>query len=349
MAAPLFPSFPYNRKPPPMDNLTHTAVGLFLCRAGLNRWTPRAAPILLLASNVPDIDIITASRGSLNYLHYHRHLTHSLLALPVMAILPVLLVRWAGRKPVHWAGAFAAALVAVASHLLLDWTNSYGIRPFLPFSDRWFQLDLNNVIDLWIWAVFLLALIGPFIGRLVSSEISSGTIRPQAHGRGFAIFALLFVLLYDFGRNVLNDRAVATLGARVYQGVPPARVAAFPDAANPLRWRGLVETADFYALADLDFTAGFDPSRATIFHKPDPEPAMEAARHTATFQEFLRFSQYPFWRVQPAPDLENGRLVEVSDLRFGTPQAPGFIASALVDSNLQVIQTSFHWGTVRPR
>src|SRR5262252_6337057 len=37
-----------------MDNLTHTAIGLFLSRAGLNRLTPRATAILLLASNAPD-------------------------------------------------------------------------------------------------------------------------------------------------------------------------------------------------------------------------------------------------------------------------------------------------------
>lgn len=332
-----------------MDNLTHTAVGLFLSRAGLNRWTPRATVILLLATNAPDIDIVAASRGSLNYLHYHRHLTHSLLAMPVMAILPVLLVRWAGRKPVRWAGAFAAAFLAVASHLLLDWTNSYGIRPWLPFSARWVQLDLNNVVDLWIWAVFLLAVIGPFIGRLITSEISSGTVQPPNHGRGFAIFALIFVLLYDCGRSVLNARAVAALGSRIYQGVPPSRVAAIPSAANPLRWRGLVETADFYAVADLDLATGFDFSRAAILHKPNPSPALEAARRCSTFQEFLRFSQYPLWRVLPAPDLENGRLVEAFDLRFGTPQTPAFVASAVVDANLRVVRTSFHWGSVRPR
>ena len=54
-----------------MDPLTHTATGLFLSRIGLNRWTPRATPILLLAANAPDLDILTASGGSLNYLHYH--------------------------------------------------------------------------------------------------------------------------------------------------------------------------------------------------------------------------------------------------------------------------------------
>src|SRR5215468_11248262 len=111
-----------------MDPLTHTATGLFLSRAGLKQWTPLATPILLLAANAPDIDIVTASGGSLNYLHYHRHLTHSLLALPVMAFLPVLLVRAIARKPVRWIGAFAAACIAVASHLLLDLTNVYGVR-----------------------------------------------------------------------------------------------------------------------------------------------------------------------------------------------------------------------------
>src|ERR1035441_9217284 len=120
-----------------MDPLTHTAVGLFLSRAGLNRWTPRATAILILAANAPDIDIVTAAGGAVNYLHYHRHLTHSLAAMPVMALLPVVLVRVAGRKPIRWMGAFCAAMLAIASHLLLDLTNRYGIRLFLPFSADW--------------------------------------------------------------------------------------------------------------------------------------------------------------------------------------------------------------------
>src|SRR5215469_8727595 len=106
-----------------MDPLTHTATGLLLGRAGMNRWTPNAAVILVLAANVPDIDIVTLAGGSLNYLHYHRHLTHSLLAAPVLAIAIVALVRVIGRKRVPWAAAFGASLIAVISHLLLDWTN----------------------------------------------------------------------------------------------------------------------------------------------------------------------------------------------------------------------------------
>jgi inner membrane protein len=332
-----------------MDNLTHTAVGLFLSRAGLNRWTPRATLIVILAANAPDIDVVSAAGGALNYLHYHRHLTHSLAAMPVMALLPVVLVRVAGRKPIRWVGAFCAAMVAVASHLLLDLTNSYGIRLFLPFSRDWQRLDLTNVVDLWIWAVLLLGIAGPFLSRLVGAEITSGRRRAEYPGRGFAIFALSFVLLYNCGRAALHGRAVASLDARLYQDSVPLRVAALPGAANPLRWRGLVETGDFYAVADVNLAGEFDPSRAALFYKPDSSPALDAARRAPAVREFLEFSQFPLWRVSPAAELENGRLVEVFDMRFGSPQQPGFMASALVDSENRVVKTSFQFGRVRPR
>jgi inner membrane protein len=315
----------------------------------LKHWTPLATPILMLAANAPDIDIVTLTGGSLNYLHFHRHLTHSLVAMPVMALLTVLVVWAVARKPIQWLAAFFIALIAVASHLLLDLTNIYGVRLLLPFSAQWLRLDLTSVVDLWIWGVLLLGVTGPLIARLVGSEITSGGPRNRHHGRGFAIFGLLFLLLLNCGRNVLHTRAVASLESRIYQGVTPIRVAALPDAANPLKWRGLVETGDFYAVADLNLAADFDPTRAAIFHKPEPDPALDAAARTPTFEQFLRFSQFPFWRVSPVPEPENGKLVEVIDMRFGTPLAPGFMASALVSGKLQVLETHFQWGAVRPR
>lgn len=332
-----------------MDPLTHTATGLFLSRVGLGRWTPRALPILLLAANAPDIDFLSAAGGSLSYLHYHRHLTHSLLAMPLMALLPVLVVRLASRKPVHWLGAFFAALIGVASHLLLDFTNSYGIRLWLPFSGDWQRLDITGVIDIWIWGALLLAIAGPFVARLVGSEVSSRTVREEHHGRGFAIFALAFLLLYNCGRGVLHARAVAALDSRLYGGSIPWSVAALPSPANPWRWRGLVETSDFYDVEDVDLAGEFDPTRGVIFHKPDPNPALEAARQTATIREFLRFSRFPLWRIIPVSEPENGQRVEVLDMRFGTPRAPGFLAGAVLDSKLHPVKTFFTFGTVRPR
>jgi inner membrane protein len=326
-----------------MDPLTHTATGLFLSRAGLKHWTPQAAPILLLAANAPDIDILTLGGGSLNYLHYHRHLTHSLLALPVMAILPVLLVRGVSRKPVHWVGAFLAALIAVASHLLLDLTNVYGIRLLLPFSARWLRLDLSGLFDLWIWGVLLLSLAGPFLSRLVSSEIGSGKRRALHYGRGWAWFALLFVLVYDTSRAVLHSRAVAILESRLYQGDVPERVLAVPGL-NPLKWRGVVETREFYLVSDVNLAADFNPQRGAIFYKAAPDPALDAAHRTLTFQTFVAFNQFPLWKVTPAGQPENGKRVDLFDMRFGTPNQPGFMTSALVNDQGNVVNTSFQFG-----
>src|SRR5204863_5062581 len=132
--------------------------------------------------------------GALNYLNWHRHLTHSLPMLPLVALLPVLIVRLFARRPLRWGGAYLISAIGVASHLALDSTNIYGVRLLLPFSARWFHLDLTSVIDVWIWAAILLAVAAPLISRLVSSEIGARTRGPAA--RRFAIAGLLFLLFY---------------------------------------------------------------------------------------------------------------------------------------------------------
>ena len=331
-----------------MEPLTHTLTGLFLSRAGLNRWTPRATPILLLAANAPDLDIVTATGGSLNYLHYHRHLTHSLLAMPVMAILPVVLVWAVSRKPVYWPGAFLAALIAVASHLLLDLTNVYGIRLFLPFSGEWPRLDLNAIVDPWIWGFLLLGLGAPALSRMVNAEISSGKTRAAHYGRGAALLALLLVLIYDGGRAALHTRALAVLESRLYRGETPVRVLAAPGF-YPLEWRGVVEAREFYLVSDLDLTGNFDPERGAVFYKAAPDPALEAARRTTAFREFLEFNQFPLWQVTPVGEPDGSKRVELFDLRFGTPNQPGFMTSALVNGRGEVMETSFQFGRLRPR
>jgi inner membrane protein len=298
---------------------------------------------LVLAANAPDIDIVTLAGGQLNYLNYHRHLTHSLAALPVMALLPVLAVRLFTRKPFSWLGAYVISLAAVASHLLLDYTNVYGIRFLLPFSARWFHLDLTSVVDLWIWAVLLVALAGPLIARLVNAEIGA---RTKNAGRGLAIFALLFLALYNAGRGVLHTRAVATLGSRVYAGAPPQRVAALPGPVNPLAWRGLVETGELYDVVDFSLLEEFDPSRGAIFYKAESSSVLKAANNSPVFRDFFKFSQFPLERTVPLADPDGATRVEATDLRFGTPAQPRFIAVADVNNRLQVVRASFTFGPV---
>ncbi|MGI8743758.1 MAG: metal-dependent hydrolase [Bryobacteraceae bacterium] len=314
-----------------MDNLTHSLTGLMLSRAGLNRFDRRASLILILSANAPDVDVVSLLGGPLSYLEYHRGLTHSLAFLPVLAAITVAVVSLFSRSWAGWRAAYVLALIGVASHLLLDWTNSYAIRLLLPFSGEWFHLDWMFVLDPLIWAVLLLAVFGPLLGRLVSSEIGA---KPGS-GRGLAIFALLCFAAVCFGRSLLHDRALATLNARIYNGAAPTRVAAF-SLMNPLRWTGWVEGSNFATRFDLNLTGDFDPASGRTFYKPEPSPALDAARQTLVFQKFLQFSIYPVWSVSPAPDPEGASLVEVWDERFS------FGASAIVDRGNRVVRSWVH-------
>jgi len=329
-----------------MDNLTHTLTGLMLSRAGLNRWCPKATPILLLAANIPDSDIVVRLfNDSLTYLDHHRGITHGLAAAPVMAALAVALVAAVTRSKLPWLRAIVTGSIGVLSHLLLDWTNTYGIHMLAPFSNGWLRLDIINVVDLWIWIFLLLAVAGPLLSKLVSSEIGakSGT------GRGAAIFALIAVMLYSGARYALHERAINTLDSHMYSGAPAKRTAAFPHFANPFAWNTYVDTANAVILQRVNLLMPYDPMGGVVHYWPPRSQAVETTLATETVRRFLNFAQFPFWQVTPLDKPEGAVKVEVMDLRFGDPNEPRFVSTVVVDAAGRVMEESFSFGALRPR
>lgn len=310
-----------------MDNLTHSLVGYFLSRAGLNRLTPHATPILLLAANAPDIDVVAALGGQAALLRWHRDFTHSLLFAPLLAFAAVALVNAVARKNRPFTeglwGGFLAALIGVGSHLLLDLTNNYGIRLLAPFSGHWFAWDTVFVADPYIWAILLLAAAFPLLSKLLQSEM--GPRKKPYPGRAAAWFALTGLLLWEGGRATLHARAVATLASRDYAGATPRRVAAFPTPLSPFRWQALVETSDRYLLYRLDLNQLFDPDLAEIFSKQDPDGAVSRLRESRSFDALIGFTEYPLWAVTPRT---GGGVYKLTDLRFGNPATGTFTCSA---------------------
>jgi inner membrane protein len=153
-----------------MDNLTHSLVGLVAAKAGLERLSPGATAVCVLAANAPDLDILATLGGKWFYLHNHRGITHSIIGTFTLALLipalfyagDLILARIRKRSPrVKFSGLLIASLILSASHPLMDWTNNYGVRPLLPWSGQWFYGDLVFIVDPWIWlllggAAFLL-------------------------------------------------------------------------------------------------------------------------------------------------------------------------------------------------
>src|SRR5881398_3632599 len=127
-----------------MFNSTHTFVGLAIARTGLDDWVPRAAITAVVASNFPDIDIVTALSSTSTYLEYHRGITHTFVGVPLLALaLTAIVCVFSGS---FWKTYFLV-LVSMATHPLLDSTNTYGLRPFLPWNSTWYYGDLLPIID----------------------------------------------------------------------------------------------------------------------------------------------------------------------------------------------------------
>jgi inner membrane protein len=120
-----------------MDNLTHSLIGLTAAKAGLEKLSPGATALCILAANSPDSDIVVLIFGGRwEFLQHHRGITHSILGSLALAIaLPLvfygtdrLIAGIRSRQPkLKLKGLLLASLLATATHPIMDWTNNYGM------------------------------------------------------------------------------------------------------------------------------------------------------------------------------------------------------------------------------
>jgi inner membrane protein len=331
-----------------METITHLLVGACIGRAGLNRKTAYATLAAVLAAEAPDLDELWSLAGPVEGLKHHRGITHTFLAAPVVAGVVVALVwlfgRWretrrargggalklGARAPapaLHWGWLYATALIATLSHLLLDWTNNYGVRPFFPFNPRWYAGSFVFIAEPVLWAVLLLALIVPELLGLADREI--GARRQAFRGRGWAIFALTAMVVLWGWRWAEHAQARALVDNLQITSAPVERIAIEPYPINPFHWHAILETAEYYQTAEIDTRTGeidSDPRRDVIF-KPAATAATEAAKRTPLGQVYLDWGTWAVVRdIGPvaAPGLAPPQVaanrqwttVEFTDLRF---------------------------------
>jgi inner membrane protein len=356
-----------------LEPVTHFLFGANMGRAGLNRKTALATATLTLAAEAPDLDVFSRFGGSAFGLNHHRGFTHSILGTPIVAAAVVafiyLIWRLRGRKtrnpnlPPRWGLLFAYACLAGLSHLLLDFTNNYGVRPFWPFSERWYSADLVFIIDPILLLVLTLGLIVPSLFSLIHEEIGVRHKSALPKGRLAATVALIAVVAYWGLRDYEHSRAVAALEARNYQGVNALRVSAYPYWVNPFRWYGVVEMPAFFATMDVDslnfnsMSPEVDPeSDMQIHYKPEETPVTLAAKKTYLGRVYLSWAQYPITETERLADdpVDSSRaawLVRFRDLRYAYPGRARATLGAVVllNRNLQVVDERFGIGRVETK
>jgi inner membrane protein len=349
-----------------MEPVTHFLTGACIGRAGLNRRTAYATLAATLAAEAPDLDVLWGIGGPIVSFAHHRGITHTFLAAPFMAAIVTgfvwLLDRYlfSRRKhiriqqPISWLWVWISAFIAHFSHILLDWTNNYGVRPFFPFNARWYSGDLVFIAEPILWALLLIALIVPAILGLTDREV--GDRRVQFRGRGWAIAALTgMVLLWGFryaehgaARNLLENAQVTL--------TPAKRIALEPYPINPWRWHALLETDTTWQTAEIDTRTGAvssDPRIDSLFkppYTPAGNSAIQAAKKTYLGQVYLDWSSWPVVRDlgkipapgQPFPNIPANRSwtsVQFADLRFAYDYRDFTLSGS---SNQQLDQTLTH-------
>ena len=270
-----------------MDNLTHTLFALTVARTPLARAGRGTTAALVLASNAPDVDIVTLSRGPVSYLKWHRGPTHGPLGIVGLGVASAVLV-WMGRRLYdRWRAARVGVCVATAEreasfgmlaalsligtllHVCMDLPTSYGTRLLSPFDWHWFAVDLMPIVDIYLLAA-LVAGLG--FGRhsaaarqrnaaiVLTLMAANYGVRAVGHSQALGMAPRLFgpTLAPPCDHREASRRRRMDVWPRVPATAVSAgsrclvEVAAMPTFSSPFRWQIIAHVSNAYELRDID-------------------------------------------------------------------------------------------------
>jgi inner membrane protein len=299
-----------------MDNLCHSLVGMALSRAGLHRRTALATSTLIIANNLPDIDVGVFATNTLA-MSFRRGWTHGVLAqmtLPIALTGAILLYdryrnQSSPRGRVVPSQILLLSYLGVLLHVFMDFTNSYGVRLLMPFSGRWFYGDALYIVDPWL---YLMLGLGWWLGKR----------NPRAARIGVALATIYVVAM--LASNVIARREVARGLARA--GRPAdTRFMVTPVVVNPFRREVVIDVGDRYEKGNLWFDplphfrpAGFGIEKG--FDIPEVQEVLELPLARA----YLRWSRFPF---AGARGIDSG--VWINDYRYANAATYGWSAVKL--------------------
>jgi len=355
-----------------MDNVTHSLLGAALAKTRLGESNPLAPVALVVAANVPDFENFALAffDRPTNMVH-HRGLSHSVVVLAILIPTFAAVVWWLGRRvrPNGRPGSFSTLLLgialAVGSHPLLDWLNTYGVRPWLPFDATWYYGDLVFIVDPWLWlllggavclagrrtrggslalgtlalllttAVIVYADLGPRVllplwlsgvTALVLGRCTTfGVRRPNVVVVAFLALCVAYVGFLAWAGRTAWRMSQPLIAAELPADEAIVRHSVSPQPADPLRWQVVAQTRRAVYRHTFSILAG--PGGITRFPTRLDDPHVQAVLQTHAGRAWQVFARHPVAAVA----VERGRLrVYLMDARYGLFPAGNF-ASVIVD------------------
>jgi len=283
-----------------MDSLTHALLGLNISRLDLQKRMGRGATALaLVASELPDIDVLLWVDNPWATVEYHRTVTHSLLFVPaaaaVLAAIACRVSRCKKFRPV-----FGWTCVIILSHILLDLLTSYGTAILWPLSRHRFALDWVAVIDPAVTLVLAAGLVLPRFGRLASDA------------RRVCFAALLACTAYLCLGGLQHARAMQALHRQLGRGERPDAAAAIPQIGSVFLWRTLARSGTALHLGVYNAISGRIVFSTVLYD--DPTASKKALLNDRRVRQFNEFARGLIWI-----HADGQRCIMLEDMRFAWP------------------------------
>jgi inner membrane protein len=285
-----------------MDNITHTLLGVGLARAGLAQRMGRGTTaILIVASNLPDVDVVCLMGGPLSFL-WRRTVTHSLLGGLALGLAAVVLFR---RLYPHlsWTGVSGLTFLGLAGHMFCDLWNSYGTVLYWPLSWQRVNLDWVFILDVVIWLILGGALAASLLARRHEVWIWRGGLALLAGYVGLCAAAS------GESRRLLQRQSLN-------EGRQPVTLQVYPEPFGPTRFRGVAREGNHYTVYQIwPFQR-----RVELLERlavAESTPVVAAARRSEAGRRLDWFFSTGVWGLAP-----DGKAALVYGLGFRTKLLP---------------------------
>ena len=268
-----------------MDPLSQATLGAAAAQSVIKKaHLARIGLIGAFAGMAPDLDVLIQSpTDPLLQLEYHRQFTHSLLFIPIGALVCAVAFWPFVRRHMSFKAIWLTALAGYATHGLLDACTTYGTLLLWPFSDARIAWNTISVVD----PLFTLPLLG-FV-------IAAGVKKSQLIGR----LGIAWVAFYLWIGMIQEERAMVAAEALAAQrGHAPAIVSAKPSFGNLLLWKTVYEYDDQFwvdavraggsvAIIEGDHVERLDLKAAFPWLDPDSQQATDVERFRWFSNDYL--------------------------------------------------------------
>ncbi len=231
------------------------------------------------AGLVPDLDIfIRSASDPLLKLEYHRQFTHSLVFIPIGALIVTFFSRILLKKYLSWGETYFFSLLGFATHGLLDACTSYGTQLLWPFSDERISWNYISVVDPFLTIPVILAIIFAIIMK----------------NKYLTLFGILYILIYlTFGAIQENRAEFVGKFIANLRGHNGKNLTVKPSLGNLFLWKTIYEDSGFYYVDAVRLFANSESCQGTKIKKLDLlNDFSELDKKSQQYKDIKRFNWF---------------------------------------------------------